>query len=214
MTNSSVRAGAPAIGPLGDARLAVLQAVRGGAETVNVVAAALGVTDNAVRGHLAALERDGLVRERGVVRRGEPGKPARQYEATLDADVALSRAYAKTLAALVEGLARRLSARQFRGVLADAGRRLVPPPAKHPGTVEARVSVAAALLESLGGSVRATVRGRVGGVEGDGCPLAAAVAREPDTCLLVRELLAAHTGRAVAMQCHHGMRPRCAFEIR
>ena len=41
-----------------------------------LMAAALGLTDNAVRAHLTALERDGVVNAGGVRRAGTAGKPA------------------------------------------------------------------------------------------------------------------------------------------
>jgi DNA-binding transcriptional ArsR family regulator len=45
--------------------------------TVEELARALGLTDNGVRAHLAVLERDGIVRRRGSVRRSSGGgKPA------------------------------------------------------------------------------------------------------------------------------------------
>ena len=56
--------------------------------TVDELASAIGVTDNAVRLHLTALERDGLVRAEGVRREGSVGKPATLYAVTPDAQVA------------------------------------------------------------------------------------------------------------------------------
>jgi predicted ArsR family transcriptional regulator len=52
--------------------------------TVDELAQALELTDNAVRVHLATLERDGMVQQRGV-RRGS-GKPAYVYTLTPDAE--------------------------------------------------------------------------------------------------------------------------------
>ena len=52
----------------------VVTLLRQGHATVEDLARALGLTDNAVRAHLAALERDGLVVQSGL-RRGT-GKPA------------------------------------------------------------------------------------------------------------------------------------------
>src|SRR3712207_8581849 len=50
----------------------IVALLRRGTRTVEELAAALGLTDNAVRAHLAALERDGLVRQAGP-----PGPGAR-----------------------------------------------------------------------------------------------------------------------------------------
>ncbi len=199
--------------PAEGARLRVLDAVRRGARTVNAIAATLGVTDNAVRGHLAALERDGLIDGSGVVRSGHPGKPALEYELPMEAEVALSRAYAPALDALVGALGRRLDPRTLRAALADAGRQLAQGPAHSRSTVAERTAGAAELIESLGGSVSTSVQGRHGEVTGNGCPLAAVVAHSPDTCMLVREMLANGVGGSVEMHCAHGPRPRCAFRI-
>src|SRR5215207_8128885 len=51
-------------------RARVIELLRHGRKTVDDLAAALGLTDNAVRMHLAGLEREGLVRAEGVRRSG------------------------------------------------------------------------------------------------------------------------------------------------
>ena len=53
--------------------------------TVLELAEAVGLTDNAVRAHLATLERDGLVHQRGGARAGFR-KPHFSYELTTEAD--------------------------------------------------------------------------------------------------------------------------------
>ena len=54
--------------------------------TVEELARAHNLTDNEVRAHLATLERGGIVRRRGSVRRGSGGKPAYGYELTPGAE--------------------------------------------------------------------------------------------------------------------------------
>jgi len=53
--------------------------------TVEELAQELALTDNAVRAHLATLERDGIVQQRGV-RRGS-GKPSYVYDLTPDPSI-------------------------------------------------------------------------------------------------------------------------------
>ena len=66
--------------------------------TIAELARALGLTDNGVRAHLAILERDGVVRQRGWVRRGSGGgKPAYVYELTSEAEDIFPKAYALVL---------------------------------------------------------------------------------------------------------------------
>lgn len=193
-------------------RFRVLDAVRRGLRTVNDLAAQLRVTDNAVRGHLAALERDGLVRVTGVVRSGVAGKPAAEYEVTPAAELSLSRAYAPALEALVEALASRLEPRALRAALKDAGRRLAPAVSR-PASLAAGAAVARDLLTELGGSVQLELGRSDATLRGNGCPLAAAVARVPATCTIVESMLATTTGRHVEQRCEHGTRPRCAFRL-
>jgi predicted ArsR family transcriptional regulator len=72
------------------ARQAVLDLVRRGERTVNTLAARLRISDNAVRVHLVALERDGLLKRCGMVRSGGAGQPAAEYDITPAGELALS----------------------------------------------------------------------------------------------------------------------------
>lgn len=73
----------------------VVALLRRSSRTVEELAQALGLTDNAVRAHLAALERDGLARQHGVRRGG--GKPAYAYELTTEAERLFPKAYVPVL---------------------------------------------------------------------------------------------------------------------
>ncbi len=181
---------------------------------MNALAQALGITDNAVRLQLAALERDALLRRRGVHRSGKAGQPAAEYELTELGESALSRAYQPVLTRLVAALGDRLDVRALRALFADTGRRLsrdANPTAT--GSLVSRAEACAALLESLGGSasIEGTRSRQV--VIGGACPLAAAVRAEPMTCAIVESLLAEHAGVKAQQRCHHGDQPRCRFEL-
>lgn len=205
--------GTPATPP--PARLAVLDFVRRGERTVNALAAALGITDNAVRLHLAALERDGLLRRTGVRRSGQVGQPAAEYELTPDGELALSSAFPPVLTALAAALGDRLDARARRALYLDAGRRLAEQsPSATTGSLALRAEACAKLIESLGGSVTVkTERGRAT-MAAAGCPLAAVVRKEPGTCAIIEAMLARSSGLDVAQKCVHGERPACRFELR
>ena len=82
----------------------LLALLREGKWTVDDLARRLGLTDNAVRFHLASLETAGTVRKEGVLRRHGAGKPADLYALTPDAEESFSRAYAPVLAACVAEL--------------------------------------------------------------------------------------------------------------
>ena len=61
----------------------VVLLLRRGARTVEELAQALGLTDNAVRSHLAALERDGLVRRMAFAEERGRGSPLPYMSCTL-----------------------------------------------------------------------------------------------------------------------------------
>ncbi|MDP9487804.1 MAG: helix-turn-helix domain-containing protein, partial [Actinomycetota bacterium] len=84
----------------------VVTLLRRSARTVEELARVLGLTDNGIRAHLAALERDGIVRQRGVVRRGS-GKPAYVYGLTSQAEGLFPKAYGPVLRELLDVLAER-----------------------------------------------------------------------------------------------------------
>ena len=191
----------------------VLSHLRRGAGTVEDLARALGLTDNAIRAHLATLERDGLVSPAGQRRGPGAGKPAQVYELAPDADVRLSRAYAPVLAALLEELALALPGDQTAALLTAVGRRLAAGRAPRSGPLEERVREAAALLIDLGGEASWEREGTVFRIRGCGCPLSAAVARRPETCRAVQSLLADVIGAPVVECCTHGARPSCCFTV-
>ncbi|HYI16504.1 MAG TPA: ArsR family transcriptional regulator, partial [Thermomicrobiales bacterium] len=73
--------------------------------TVNELAEELDLTDNAVRAHLATLERDGIVRQQGVRREG--GKPSYDYDLTPEAEALFPKAYEPVLRELIGAIEER-----------------------------------------------------------------------------------------------------------
>ena len=192
----------------------LLALLRRGQRTVEELAAAVGLTDNAVRAHLTALERDGLVRAAGVRRGPGAGKPATLYAIDPDAEPLFSRAYAPVLAALVETLGERLPAAESTAVMRDVGQRLAASAGTAPaGELRARVDAAAALLASLGGEVEVEQGAQGYTIRGCGCPLSAAVSKRPETCGVVEALLEQFIGEDVEQRCDHGERPSCRFVV-
>ena len=70
----------------GPMRGRIIALLRRGASTVEELAAALGVTDNAVRVHLQRLEREGVVSATGTRQGPGAGKPATTYQVATEAD--------------------------------------------------------------------------------------------------------------------------------
>jgi predicted ArsR family transcriptional regulator len=191
----------------------IVSLVRRGDRTVDELAAALGVSDNAIRPHLAALERDGVVRQRGV--RPTGGKPATVYELAPDAERLFTRAYVPVLMQLVAVLEDRLGPTELEGVLREVGRRLAAGKATSPNDVRARAQVAASVLTELGGvvDVESDENGIV--LRGYSCPLADAVRAHPGTCHAVESLVSelVGSGARVDERCQKGDRPRCCFGV-
>jgi predicted ArsR family transcriptional regulator len=191
----------------------VVTQLRRGPSAVEELARGLGLTDNAIRAHLATLERDGLVRQAGTRRGPGAGKPAVIYELAPDAEARFSRAYAPVLTALLEELTARLPPKQTETLLLTVGRRLGARAPRRTGTLEERVRDAVGLLNELGGD--ASVESGPSGlrIRGCGCPLSAAVARRPEACRAVEGLLSEIIGVPVVQCCKHGPRPQCCFTI-
>jgi predicted ArsR family transcriptional regulator len=100
--------------------------LRRSGRTVEELARALGLTDNGIRAHLAVLERDGIARQRGSVRRGSGGgKPAYIYELTLEAEDLFPKAYEPAFGGLLDVLVERLGPEESEALLRSVGRRLV-----------------------------------------------------------------------------------------
>jgi predicted ArsR family transcriptional regulator len=180
---------------------------------VNDLAEALDLTDNAVRAHLARLERDGLVRQAGT----QPGfrKPHATYALTAESEQIFPKAYGRLLDLLLAVFSRKLSPRALRAAMRDVGKMVA---ADHLLEVEdktrgERVEAALRILKELGGS--ATFHESEGKhfIRGNGCPLAAATAHHPEACLIAESLLAQIIGTPVKERCIHSRTPSCRFQV-
>ena len=192
----------------------ILTLIRRGRQTVDELAAALDLTDNAVRNHLATLERDSLIQQAGVRRTSGAGKPAILYQLHPDAEVLFSRAYPAVLTTVIDSFVKACPPDQLDEVLRDTGRQL----AQHAGgratgSLENRVRAAAAVLTALGGDVGVTREEGALQIRGSGCPLSATVSKHPELCRAVETLIAEVTGAPTRSCCEHGARPRCCFAI-
>lgn len=192
----------------------IVALLRRGTRTVDELAESLGLTDNAVRTQLAALERDGLARAAGAKRVGDARKPSTLYELPVESEPALSSAYAPVLTALVATIAAELPAERVEELMRETGRRIARESGlEGSGSTLKRARLAADVLTALGGDLEVV---RVHGVvhlRGFGCPLSATVAGQPSICSAVETLVAELTGEPVRECCQHGERPRCGFAI-
>src|SRR5437588_12049715 len=98
----------------------IIMLLRRASRTVEELAQALALTDYAVRAHLATLERDRLVRQRGA-RRGS-GKPAFVYELTPETEQLFPKAYGPVLRELLNVLVEHIPPDDVEALLRIVGR--------------------------------------------------------------------------------------------
>ena len=190
----------------------IVTILRGSPCTVDELAEKLNLTDNAVRAHLATLERDSVVRQTGL-RRG-PRKPHFTYALTEEADKLFPKAYDALLNQLIAVLKTRLQPDEIEDVLREVGRAVAADaaPGKE-GNLEGRVQTALKVLEAIGGAAEAEKEGDKIVIRSGGCPLAAAVNVHPEVCRLAETLVSEIVKAPVVEQCVRDGRPKCRFEI-
>jgi predicted ArsR family transcriptional regulator len=193
----------------------IVRLIRGSECTVEELAESLSLTDNAVRAHLATLERDGLVTQSGI-RKG-PRKPHYTYVLTPAAEDLFPKSYDTLLTILLQTLKERIPHAEFRAVLRDVGRNL----AKNKMTrrsngsdLKTRTREAVGLLEDLGGAPRLETKGNKLIIRSGSCPLATAVENHSEVCSVAEAFIAEVTGARVRENCNKTETPpHCSFEI-
>lgn len=192
----------------------LLTLIRRGDRTVEELAQALEVSDNAVRNHLAALERDNLVVQSGFRRGTGAGKPAVLYDLHSEAAPLFSHAYAPVLATMVDVLVEQLSSSSRDAMLDEVGHRVARAlGAPATGSFDARVRAAADALVALGGDVAVEASDNGLRIKGSGCPLSSVVSEHPEMCRAVETMIGDVTGATTVSCCEHGPQPRCRFDI-
>jgi predicted ArsR family transcriptional regulator len=179
--------------------------------TVDELAQVLDLTDNAVRAHLATLERDGFVKQRGA-RRGN-GKPAYVYDLAPEAEYLFPKSYGQVLYQLLEVLDERMSSEEIEDLLRTVGRHIAAKWNIPPGDPHLRLEAAVEVLNELGGMAELEIKEGSYCICGYSCPLAAAVPGHPEVCRLAETLLTELLGVPVKEQCEYGETPRCRFAV-
>jgi len=199
---------------LASTRGRILALLRSESRTVNELAAALDLTDNAVRAHLLSLERDGLVQQHGI----RPGKrkPHAAYGLSSEAEHIFPKAYGPLLNHFVTVISNRLTPRTLRATMREVGAVVAADCLdrwKGRSRPE-RIKAALDLLNDLGGLARFDERDGKQFIFGrNGCPLAAITAGHPEACLIVESLLSKVIGVSAKKCCEYGETPRCCFEL-
>lgn len=184
------------------------------AQTADDLAVALGVTTNAVREHLAGMQREGLVQRTGK-RRGAT-RPSQLFELTPEVEQSLSQAYIPFLMHLVQVFAGSLSTQEVDAMMRQVGKAIAAgiAPRTRPRSLRGRVSLASRLLNQQLGAVTRVEENGLYIIRGAGCPLAALTGKHPSVCLAVESLVTEVVGSPAQECCNRGGRPRCCFEIR
>lgn len=177
--------------------------------TVDELARALHLTDNAVRAHLATLERDGLVCQAGV-RRGS-GKPAQVYHLTQEAEHIFPKAYGPVLRSLLDSLSTLLSPAQRVEVIQCAGQRLAAQWSIPPGELRARVQAALHVFDQLGGLTELEESPERYVIKSATCPLTAIAPDHPEVCRLTQAFLSHIIGVPVEEHCERKYAANCFF---
>lgn len=198
----------------GSTRGQIVSMLRGTACTVEELATELELTDNAVRAHLATLERDGLVEQKGV--RRSVRKPHYIYSLTAEAEHLFPKAYDALLNQLIIILKGRLPQDVLEEVLREVGSSLATSHSsgREGEDFESRVQNATKVLEGLGGAPRVEQDEDRVLIKSSSCPLGAVVAEHPEVCQLAEALVTQLIGRNVKERCEReGHHPRCRFEL-
>jgi predicted ArsR family transcriptional regulator len=191
----------------------ILDLLRRSPLTANEIATRLGLTHNAVRVHLTALQRDGLLREGGM--QPSASRPAVIYELVSGAEALFSHAYIPFVAHLVRVLGERLPQAELDDLMRTVGHRVAAEWPRLRGDLEQRVGAASALLEELGGLNEVERENGDFVIRGYGCLLAEATHSRPEVCRAMESFLAELIEAPVHECCDRtSARPRCCFEIR
>jgi predicted ArsR family transcriptional regulator len=189
----------------------IVMLLRRASHTVDELAQELNLTDNAVRAHLATLERDGYVRQQGE-RRGS-GKPAFVYELSPEAEQLFPKAYGPILRQLLEVLSEEMTADEVEALMRRTGRRVAKQQNPPHGDLQSRLQVAVSVLNELGGLTELEQLNGAYYIQGYSCPLAEVVSGHPEVCRLTGTLVSELVGQPVK-ECCNGTEPaHCCFIV-
>lgn len=198
----------------GETQVRLLVMLRRSRQSITALAEGLGLTDNAVRMHIAALRHDGIVEDAGV-QRDTGGKPARLYGLTREGEELFPKGYSFVLGRLVDEIVRTEGRDRAVELLRAVGTQAAGDARGSRSTKSAkqRLESAAAVFRELGtdAAVERTADGWR--LQGYGCPLSAVTADHAEVCELGKALVEQVVGVPVTECCQRGDHPRCGFAI-
>jgi predicted ArsR family transcriptional regulator len=197
----------------GETQARLLGLLRRSRQTITSLANALRLTDNAVRLHVAALRRDGIIEDVGT-QRDTGGKPARLYGLTREGEELFPKAYTLVLGKLVEEIVRTQGRARAVELLRAVGAQAAAGAGAHTASnPEQRLEAAADVFRTLGSDAHVDQTTEGWRVQAYGCPLSAVTAEHPEMCELGKALVEEVVGTPVTECCERGARPRCGFTI-
>jgi predicted ArsR family transcriptional regulator len=189
----------------------VIALLRRKAQTVEELAGALDLTDNAIRAQLSALERDGLVQQHGVRRGGS--RPAAVYGLTHHAERFFPKAYETALRHLVGVLLEHYSPEECEQMLRLTGRRIAQEQGLTSAGAVERLQRSVAVLGTLGALVEVEEHDGTTYICGYSCPLANVTTRHKEACKLLEAMLLELTGLPVQEHCQQHEDVACWFKV-
>jgi len=189
----------------------IITLLRRASRTVDELAQALDLTHTAVRAHLAALERDGLVQQRSE-RRGNR-KPSSVYDLAPAAEFLFPQSYGQFLYQLLEVLYGRMKPEEVETLLREVGQRMAAQWKIPPGELRVRLEAAVEVLNELGGLMERETGEETLCIRGYRCPFAAVVLEHPEVCHLAQTLLTELVGVPVQEQCERTGPEPCRFVV-
>ena len=198
---------------IGETQARLLGLLRRSRQTITTLSESLGLTDNAVRMHIATLHRHGMVEQVGT-QRDTGGKPARVYGLTRAGEELFPKAYALVLGKLVETIVRTEGPAKAIELLRAVGAQAAAAAGtRDTASRKQKLEAAAGVFRELGGDVEVQETANGWRLQGYGCPLSAVTSGHAEMCELGKALVEEVAGAPVTERCQRGDHPRCAFEI-
>jgi predicted ArsR family transcriptional regulator len=193
----------------------IVALLRRGALTADEIAAGLGLTTAAIRAHITAMERDGIVQRAG--QRSGTTRPSQMFALTPEVEQLLSGAYVPLLSELVRQSAARFKPKELRELMRNTGKGLAAAFARSTvsdAPLGARVNTVSLLLnDQFGSTMKVEQSNNHYIMKGFGCPLAALTGNHPTVCLAIESLIATLLDTGVQECCDRAPRPQCCFQI-
>lgn len=188
----------------------IVELLHGSNKTVNELAEALGLSDNAVRAHLLTLERDQLVMQAGMVKGFR--KPHFTYGVGPEGRRLFPKSYDALFNQLLTVLKNTLSPRALKKALSEVGRKFGMNSGAA-GSFDDRLAQALTALKELGGAAAIVKEDSRILIKSESCPFAEAVAEHPEVCKVAESMVGEIVDRKVIERCDRTASPKCCFEI-